>query len=106
MARAHTVAINAASQAAPIIDIPAEYIEMATDERGAPLRAIPGIVQAMAGSLSDGRMLHESGRVPWSSPASEMNAAGYCHFPGPAPSQDLQAQRSERSQRENEALPL
>jgi hypothetical protein len=86
MARAHTVAINAASQAAAIVDIPAEFIEPAVDERGAPLTTVRGLVDALHGSTREGRMLHESGLLPWTVQASEFDARGYAHFEGPAAS--------------------
>jgi predicted dehydrogenase len=85
MARAHTVAVNAASQAARIVNIPREFIEPAVDERGAPLMTVRGLVEALHAGTRDGRMLHETGLVPWSRPASDIDARGYSHFEGPAP---------------------
>jgi predicted dehydrogenase len=84
MARAHTVAINAASQVSSIVDIPPEFIEPAADERGAPLKTVRGLVDALHASIRGGRMLHESGLVPWSVPATEINVRAYAHFKGPA----------------------
>jgi len=86
MARAHTVAINAASQAAPIVEIPAEFIEPTVDERGAPLTTVRGLVEALHASIREGRMLHESGLVSWTLQAREVDARGYAHFEGPAES--------------------
>jgi predicted dehydrogenase len=83
MARAHTVAINAASQASPVVDIPAKFLEPALDERGAPLTTVRGLVEALRASIGAGRMLHESGLVPWSVPAADINTRGYMHFEGP-----------------------
>jgi predicted dehydrogenase len=84
MARAHTVAINAASQIAPIVDIPDDFIESGVDERGAPLTTVRGLVDALLGATREGRMLHESRLAPWSVPAKDIDARGYCCFPGPA----------------------
>jgi predicted dehydrogenase len=103
MARAHTVAINAASQAAAVVDIPAEFIEPALDERGAPLRTVRGLVAALKGSISEGRMLHESGLVPWSVPARDMDTRAYRHFDGPATIDSLPVPRRIAS---DQAVPL
>jgi hypothetical protein len=89
-ARAHVVAVNAAAEAAEIIDIPAEFItEVRLADHATPIRAIDGIVAALtaltsaAGSSGRG-LLHESGAFDWTHPAGRMRIpAGYHHFAGP-----------------------
>jgi predicted dehydrogenase len=82
MARAHTVAINAASEIAPIVQLPGDVVQTVESEKG-PLRIIPGIELAMKASIEAGRMLHESRRVAWSQPAQDVLVHDYRSFKGP-----------------------
>jgi hypothetical protein len=84
MARAHTVVINAASQAAPVVQLPESLVQIATDEYGSALRYVPGIESALRQSIAEGKMLHESGLVNWSVPAACIDCADYRTFAGPA----------------------
>ncbi|WP_428939630.1 Gfo/Idh/MocA family protein [Fontivita pretiosa] len=86
MARAHTVVINAASQAAPVVQLPESLVQIATDEYGSALRYVPGIESALRQSIAEGKMLHESGLVNWSVPAACIDCADYRTFAGPAQS--------------------
>jgi predicted dehydrogenase len=81
MARAHTVAINAASEVSPVTPLPADAVTTVESDRG-PLRAIPGIEVAMQTSIESGRMLHESARAAWSRPAQDLHVQDYRRFNG------------------------
>jgi predicted dehydrogenase len=84
MARAHVVAVNAASEAAPVVDVPAEYVHRTIATDGAPLRAIDGIVPALRACVAGGCLLSETGLAPWAQPARTLPINGYHHFAGPA----------------------
>jgi predicted dehydrogenase len=84
MARAHVVAVNAASQAAPVLDVPPDYVQTTVADDGAPLRTIKGIVPALRACVADGCLLHETGLAPWAQPSRGLHINGYRHFPGPA----------------------
>jgi len=79
MARAHTVIVNAASEAAAVVNVPDEFLRdcVAGQHR---VRAIEGIESAFADCAGSMRMLHESGRFPFTRPAGEMEVAGYAHL--------------------------
>jgi predicted dehydrogenase len=83
MARAHTLTINAASEASAIVQVPADQIDTIENEPGNPLRAIRNIEAAMEASIREDRMLHELGAVRWSVPAGDFTIADYRHFAGP-----------------------
>lgn len=83
-ARAHTVAVNGASEASPVRTIPASAITVVPGPDGHPLRSVAGIEDALLACAADGQMLHESGRVPWSAPAGAKDLRGYTTFTAPA----------------------
>jgi hypothetical protein len=83
MARAHTLAINDASEASTIVQVPADQIDTIENEPGNPQRAIRNIEAAMEASIREDRMLHELGAVQWSAPAGDFTVADYRHFAGP-----------------------
>lgn len=82
MARAHAVAMSAATAATPVIEVPKEHVEVA-DDQGSPLRTIRGIERAMQQANDRGRMLHECGSATWSKPAGDVYTSGQWQFPGP-----------------------
>lgn len=82
MARAHTVAMNAASAASPVVDVPASQVEV-VDDQGHPLRTIRGIEQSLRAASERGRMLHELSVVGWSKPAGDVNTTYGWRFEGP-----------------------
>jgi predicted dehydrogenase len=84
MARAHVLAMNVASEATVIHDVPAACIQTIEDEAEQPLRTIRGIEAALQQSIAAGKMLHESGLLSWSQPAGTKRTEGYTHFSGPA----------------------
>jgi predicted dehydrogenase len=83
MARAHTLTINAASEASTIMQVPADQIDTIENEPGNPQLAIRDIEAVMEASIREDRMLHELGAVKWSAPAGDFTVADYRHFAGP-----------------------
>lgn len=90
-ARIQTLAVNGASQAAAVHDIPADRFEVRTKDNGATLRVVPRIADVFQRALAEDKMLHESGLVDWSVPPGDLDLHGYDHFtdvprhPTPAP---------------------
>jgi predicted dehydrogenase len=82
-ARAHTVAINGASEAAVVHSIASEFIKVIPGPDGHPLRTLAGIEDALLACAADGQMLHESARAPWTVPAGTRDLRGYSHFTAP-----------------------
>jgi predicted dehydrogenase len=83
VARAPLVAVNGASEAAPVWTIPATGQEVLTAADGATTVTVPGIADYLAHCAAEGCMLHESGRSDWTRPAGEADLTGYRHFAGP-----------------------
>ncbi|MEM1109048.1 MAG: Gfo/Idh/MocA family oxidoreductase [Planctomycetota bacterium] len=82
-ARVHTTIVNAASQAALITPIPRDYITRVPTDAGI-VHSIPNIETVFAHCASNGRMLHESGKFAFTTPAVTIDLRGYSHFAGPA----------------------
>ncbi len=82
-ARVHTLAVNGASEASPIHDIPSTLIETIRAPDGSALRTVPGIEDAFETCVRTGRPLHASALVPWSRPAGIKSLIGYSHFVSP-----------------------
>jgi hypothetical protein len=79
------VAVNAASEAAPVIDVPVDYVDAIPSADGALLRSIREIVPALQSALADQVLLHETGLANWTRPAgSKAIDGGYRRFAGPA----------------------
>jgi predicted dehydrogenase len=85
VARAHTVAVNGASEASDVRTVPDRFVPETPSREGHTLRSIPGIETVLAQCAADGQMLHESGLVPWSTPAGMKDLHDYRHFAGPKP---------------------
>jgi hypothetical protein len=84
MARTHVVAMNVASETAPIQDIPGDYIDILQGPDHAPLRAIREIIPAMHACASRKCMLNETKLLRWSSEAQDHAVPrDYSHFAGP-----------------------
>jgi predicted dehydrogenase len=86
-ARQHVVAVNAASESAPVHDVSAAEIRIgaAASDNGWPLRSIAGIVPALRAAFAEGTTLYETGLAAWSRPPSRpLGINGYHHFKGPA----------------------
>jgi len=82
--RVQTQAINAASQAAAVRDVPASAVRVTASSGGAAVRAIIGIEQAFASCVEHGQTLHESGCFDWTRPVERLEIAdGYACFTGP-----------------------
>ena len=83
MARAHVVAVNAASEAAPVADVPAAFVDVGTGPDHAPLRAIRNVVPAMQLATNRKCLLHELDTNAWTVRAGTKHINGYSHFGGP-----------------------
>jgi hypothetical protein len=83
MARAHVLAINGASQAAAVHDVPAEQHVPVLAKDGSPVRAIRDVAQILRKCVAEKKLLHESGLASWSRPAGRIDLSGYRDFPGP-----------------------
>jgi hypothetical protein len=88
VARAHLIAVNGASEAAPLRAVPEEYVDVLPQEEG-ELRAISGIEALFAQCAERECLPHESGLAPWTSPAGRRDLHGYSYFAGPADHEDL-----------------
>ncbi|MGF1634220.1 MAG: Gfo/Idh/MocA family protein [Phycisphaerae bacterium] len=78
----HTLLINAVSEAAPVVEIPAEA-RVVHQEGEAASQCVPGLVEAMRDAAAQARLLHETGRFDWTSPASCKRIDPAMHFAGP-----------------------
>ena len=84
MARAHVVAVNAASEAAPVYDVPDDYVRSLPAADGTTIRVIRQIVEAMRACISGDCSLLQTGLAPWAQPPVRSAVNGYTHFTGPA----------------------
>lgn len=83
VARVHTLVINAASQAAPVVPIPADHItRLPTGDADDVIHAVPNIEEVFARCAAEGHMLHESGLLDFTRPAASMDVTDYDHFTG------------------------
>jgi hypothetical protein len=82
-ARQHVLAVNAASEVAPVHEVHPSDIRISAAADGWPLRSIDGVVPAMVACFERGSLLHETGLARWSKPAMSMEINGYDHFRGP-----------------------
>jgi len=85
--RAHTLVVNAASEATPVIDVPERAIEIVTG-RGGTVSRVPGIEAAFSRCAAEGKSLHESGAYGFTQPAGVLDTRGYTRFAGPAAAAD------------------
>jgi hypothetical protein len=84
MARAHVVAVNAASEAAAVIDVPTQYVKTMPAPDGTRIHVIEDIVEAMRVCVSGECSLDQTGLAPWAQPPARIAVNGYHHFAGPA----------------------
>jgi predicted dehydrogenase len=85
-ARPPVVVINAASQSAPVRDVPAERVRIV--DRGKadepePTRVIEGIEEALRQCVEQGRLLSELGTIDWARPGEAVDTGDYRRFDGP-----------------------
>jgi predicted dehydrogenase len=83
MARAHTVTVNAASEATAITDVPQDEVEKIRGDDEIALNAIRGIIPAMQHAMQNRCLLHETRMLPWTLPAGSRDTRDYSHFAGP-----------------------
>jgi len=87
-ARSTIVAVNGASEAAPVHTIPPPHLRVDDVGEGARLISVPGLEHAIVTCARRGLMLHESGTAEWTAPAQSMDLSGYERFAGPFVSGD------------------
>lgn len=82
MARAPVFLINAVSEAAAIAPVPARFIvhQQVNDEE---FNAIPGIEDALRRCVAERKLLHETGALPFTAAAGELDTRNYRVFRGP-----------------------
>jgi predicted dehydrogenase len=83
VARAHTVAINGASQAARIVEVPPDHV-LTLNRPDGPLHAIAGIEEIFVQCAARRQMLGESRLATWTVAPGRLDLHGYRHFAGPA----------------------
>jgi len=83
MARAHTVLVNAASQATPVRAIPPAHVRR-TEPGPDGTVVVDGLERVLRDCADRGVLLHEGGQVPWAAPGGRLDSRGYRHFAGPA----------------------
>jgi predicted dehydrogenase len=81
--RPHLMAINGASEVCCIRDVPGKFVERVHDN-GAAMHGIIAIEESLVKCAREGRMLHESGRVPWSCAPRCCDLRNYRRFRGVA----------------------
>ncbi len=82
--RAHLVAVNGASEASPVRDVPPEFVETLPRADGGELRFVRGIEELFQACAQQQRLPHEMGTAAWTSPAGRRDLRGPAHFSGPA----------------------
>jgi predicted dehydrogenase len=85
MARAHTLVVNGASEASPVLDVPSGETVTTYNDEDVSLRSITGIEAAMRRCVETRQMLHESRQLSWTARPGKFDLRGYKHFNGPAP---------------------
>jgi len=81
VARAHAVVVNGASQATPVVAVPDAHVTP-LQHQGATVRSIAGINEIFEHCAAHGQMLHESGRLAFTTPPGTLDLVGYNHFAG------------------------
>jgi predicted dehydrogenase len=84
MARTHVAAVNVASEATPVANVPANRVRAMPAPDGSRLCAIEGILTMMKTCFSDNCLFHEAGLAPWTRAPRTLGINGYHHFVGPA----------------------
>jgi predicted dehydrogenase len=74
--------IGGASEATDIVNVPRDAVEVKTTDRGLT-QCIRGIEEAFARCAASGKMLHESGLMPWTAAGGRRDVRDYRQFAGP-----------------------
>lgn len=82
IARAPVFLINAASESTAIIPIPAQFITD-VETKGEHFNTIPGLEAAMRRCVDERKLLHETGAMPFTKPAGQLDTTTYREFHGP-----------------------
>jgi len=80
-ARAHTVIINGAAEAAVVRTVAPEHIEP-TPTDGGTVTYLRGVERRFIGLAEQHKLPSEAGDIPWAAPPGERNLAGYDRFTG------------------------
>ena len=83
VARAHLLAVNGASEAATVHDIPPQFLDILPSGEDGRLTAISGI-EGLFQACAERRCLpHETGLADWTVPGGARDLRGYSSFSGP-----------------------
>jgi len=88
VARAHLIAVNGASEAAPVRDIPPPFLQTLPSAEGGRLTAISGVEDLFQACAERQRLPHEMGLAGWAAPGGARDLRGYAFFSGPAEERD------------------
>src|SRR5690606_39051487 len=83
VAREHTRFISAASEAAPIHEVPSAALENISTEEHGSVQAVRGIESIFQQCAQRRQMLHESVLLPFTHPPAVVDMTRYAHFAGP-----------------------
>jgi hypothetical protein len=83
MSLAQVMAVNAASESAPVIDVPREFVHPVHDSEDNIVRTIRNIVPALEACAQRGCLIHETGLAPWAHAPKPFALKDYRHFRGP-----------------------
>lgn len=83
VARAQLIAVNGASEATAVKVVDPAYVHQPLSAKGGTIQAIKGIEDAFEKCTAKQQLLHESGTLPWTSPAGKRDLRGYRTFAGP-----------------------
>ena len=84
VARAHLIAVNGASEAAPVHAIPPQFFNVLPSGEGGRLTAISGIEDLFQACAERHCLPHETGLTGWTAPGGARDLRGYSFFAGPA----------------------
>ena len=90
MARAHLVAVNGASEATSVRDIPPQFLDILPSGEDGRLTAIGGIEDLFQACAERHCLPHEVGRAGWTAPGGTLDLGGYTFFAGPAEESTVQ----------------
>ena len=84
VARAHLVAVNGASEAAPVRPVPPQFLQTLPSGGDGRLTAIPGVEDLLQACAERQCLPHETGLAEWTAPGGARDLRGYAFFSGPA----------------------
>lgn len=81
VARSHALIVNGVSQATAVRPVPDDQIVPVERDAG-KIYSIPGIEELFEHCAAEGKLLHESGQLPFTAPPGRLDLQGYTHFAG------------------------